>query len=120
MHLTIETQFGRYVCYSIEEIYLSFAKSSYFQNLVWNGKRGHPPVVAVQKKHLLMQLDIEKTMENMFEEEPYWYSDHLKNVILEGTFLQIDYQYFVQFLLEIVSNSNNNADVKFIYRIMCH
>lgn len=65
------------------EQYLFANRDTIWEKLPWQGKRGVTPVVAIQKKNLLMELDLVKTLELLCFEKPpdrlgFWESEVFK------------------------------------------
>jgi hypothetical protein len=83
------------------ERYLFDNRDTAWDSLVWR-TRGHPPVVVVHRKNLLMEIDVEKTMRHFLYQEDFWRSSHMQEVMKQGSFLQLDYQFLSSLFGECV------------------
>ncbi len=71
-------------------------------------RRDVPPCIAIQKKNLLLELDLVDTLQQVSKVDPtdsqnFWCCDYFKESLASGEFLALDYPYFANVLTGILS-----------------
>lgn len=105
------------------EQYLFLHRDSLWEKLHWTGKRPVPPCVAIQKKNLLMELDLLRTIKFLATEKPhdrasFWESDYFKECLHDGTFLELDYSYFADVMLQMLNSTSSRTDKEDIIHLI--
>eukprot|EP01103_Thecamoeba_quadrilineata_P000610 TRINITY_DN10531_c0_g1_i1.p1 TRINITY_DN10531_c0_g1~~TRINITY_DN10531_c0_g1_i1.p1 ORF type:complete len:540 (+),score=90.00 TRINITY_DN10531_c0_g1_i1:29-1621(+) len=80
------------------ERYVFDRRDSLWSKLVWT-RKAVPPCVVVQKRSLFLQLDVVKTVRNMFSVAEFWDSDEFRASLSDGSFLDLDVCFFVETLI---------------------
>ena len=81
------------------EQYLFEYRSHLWSRLVWTGKRANPPNVVIHRIHLMMELDVCKAVcDVLCENDSFWESNYFQSTLEDGSFLAIDYPFFVKSL----------------------
>jgi hypothetical protein len=78
------------------EQYLFMYRDAVWPSLSWQGRRDVPPCIAIQKRNMLLELDLVKTINQLAEEEPldrpnFFESDFFKQSLASGAFLEMEY-----------------------------
>eukprot|EP00026_Physarum_polycephalum_P008469 Phypoly_transcript_08556.p1 GENE.Phypoly_transcript_08556~~Phypoly_transcript_08556.p1 ORF type:complete len:467 (+),score=88.69 Phypoly_transcript_08556:94-1494(+) len=91
------------------ERYLFDSRDELWEKLQWNGKQNVTPCVAVQKRNLLLELDVQHAVDMLVHEDDFWTSRYFQESLVSGDFLAMDYEYFVQVLEAKLEGSETSA-----------
>ncbi|CAN0824385.1 hypothetical protein LINGRAHAP2_LOCUS24 [Linum grandiflorum] len=68
-----------------------------WEELEWKGKHGQSPAVVATKPHYLLDLDVQRTVENFLEYVPeFWSSSEFAESLKDGEILQTDPNFFLE------------------------
>ncbi|CAN1181964.1 hypothetical protein LINPERPRIM_LOCUS40604 [Linum perenne] len=74
-----------------------------WEELEWKGKHGQSPAVVATKPHYLLDLDVQRTVENFLEHVPeFWSSREFAESLKDGEILQTDPKFFLDFFTELM------------------
>ncbi|KAJ8748199.1 hypothetical protein K2173_000607 [Erythroxylum novogranatense] len=74
-----------------------------WEELEWKGKHGQSPAVVATKPHYLMDLDVLRTVENLIDNVPeFWSSDEFAESLKDGSILSIDTNFFLEFFVRLM------------------
>lgn len=74
-----------------------------WEELEWKGKHGQSPAMVATKPHYLLDLDIQRTVENFLENVPeFWSSNEFAESVKDGDIFFIDRQFFVQYFIDLM------------------
>ncbi|KAM9968035.1 hypothetical protein ACTFIW_002466 [Dictyostelium discoideum] len=105
---------NRYGSLALERFILS-DRYDCWSLLYWSTSRSHPPCVVIQKKELLSQLDIVKTIHSIIDKKPEFFeTQHFKQSILTNSkeFLNLDKSYIIKKFFKIIKNIDINSNNK--------
>ncbi|XP_078163685.1 uncharacterized protein LOC144558709 [Carex rostrata] len=78
-------------------------RNTCWDELEWRGAHGQSPAIIATKPHYFQNLDVLRTVENFLEYVPtFWSSDELAESVKSGEILEIDPEYFVKFVLDMM------------------
>ncbi|KAH3744634.1 Glycine--tRNA ligase beta subunit [Pelomyxa schiedti] len=93
------------------EHYLFSHRETLWDQLQWSGKRHNPPGLAAHKRHLMMELDVHKAINNVLSRDlHFWESEQFKECIASGDFLCIDYIFFADLLRDKIKLYQHSSD----------
>jgi len=75
--------------------------------MVWTSKRPVTPVIAARQKHLLLQLDVVATIKSMLGDDLFWKSVEFLDCLDSGDFIQLDYDYFANVLVDLLTETES-------------
>jgi len=88
---------------AIEQYSFIYRSEIWSSHLVWKSNRQVTPIIAAAQRHLWLHLDIEKTLINFLETKDFWISESFLDSISSGRYLNIDYEFFCELIIKIIS-----------------
>ncbi|EGC32885.1 hypothetical protein DICPUDRAFT_98743 [Dictyostelium purpureum] len=113
-----ETISNKYGSLALEK-YILAKRDSCWDLLQWNGDIDHAPCVIIQKKELLKQLNVVKTVQSIIDKQPSFFNSNQFNESVQSNpneFFQVDQDYIIDKLIKIIIGIiNNNNEVNHIH-----
>ena len=101
------------------EQFLFQNREKIWHKIKWSGRRAYSPPVVIQKKNLLMEIDVYETLKMLSDENvvdnhanTFWKSDYFRDALSNGKFLELDVDLFVKLLCEILLSPKNQHHEK--------
>ncbi|VVB15427.1 unnamed protein product [Arabis nemorensis] len=80
-----------------------------WEELEWRGKHGQSPAVVATKPHYLLDLDIQRTIENFLDNVPdFWSSNEFAASLKDGQILSLDTKFFLDLFLRFMYEDDMN------------
>ncbi|GAB2298187.1 hypothetical protein Dimus_032259 [Dionaea muscipula] len=74
-----------------------------WEELEWKGKHGQSPAVVATKPHYFLDLDVQRTVENLLDNVPeFWSSKEFSDSLKGGEILFIDKKFFINLFLDLM------------------
>ncbi|GAB2234614.1 hypothetical protein Drorol1_Dr00003871 [Drosera rotundifolia] len=78
-----------------------------WEELEWKGRHGQSPAVVATKPHYFLDLDVQRTVENIIDNVPeFWSSEEFADSVKDGEILSIDTKFFVDFFVDLMYEDN--------------
>lgn len=80
-----------------------------WEELEWRGKHGQSPAVVATKPHYLLDLDVQRTVENFLDNVPdFWSSSEFAESIRDGQILFLDTKFFLDLFTRFMYEEDMN------------
>lgn len=80
-----------------------------WEELEWRGKHGQSPAVVATKPHYLLDLDIQRTIENFLDNVPdFWSSNEFADSLKDGQILSLDTKFFLDLFIRFMYEEDMN------------
>eukprot|EP01018_Ginkgo_biloba_P015455 Gb_13687 [translate_table: standard] len=87
-----------------------------WDELEWKGRHGQSPAMVATKPHYFLDLDVIKTVENLLENVPdFWSSEEFAISLQNGEILSVDMEFFVEELLHMMYDDNSSEMWQAVY-----
>ncbi|XP_024007072.1 uncharacterized protein LOC18013125 [Eutrema salsugineum] len=74
-----------------------------WEELEWRGKHGQSPAVVATKPHYLLDLDVQRTIENFLDNVPeFWSSNEFAESLKDGQILFLDTKFFLELFIRLM------------------
>lgn len=74
-----------------------------WEELEWRGKHGQSPAVVATKPHYLLDLDVQRTVENFLDNVPdFWSSSEFAESLKDGQILFLDAKFFLDLFIRFM------------------
>jgi hypothetical protein len=74
-----------------------------WEELEWRGKHGQSPAVVATKPHYLLDLDVERTIQNFLDNVPeFWSSNEFAESLKDGQILFLDTKFFIDLFIRFM------------------
>ncbi|KAL0889892.1 hypothetical protein Bca101_013875 [Brassica carinata] len=74
-----------------------------WEELEWRGKHGQSPAVVATKPHYLLDLDVQRTVENFLDNVPeFWSSNEFAESLKDGQILFLDAEFFLDLFIRFM------------------
>ncbi|CAA7058935.1 unnamed protein product [Microthlaspi erraticum] len=80
-----------------------------WEELEWRGKHGQSPAVVATKPHYLLDLDVQRTIENFLDNVPeFWSSNEFAESLKDGQILSLDSKFFLDLFTRFMYEEDMN------------
>ncbi|XP_010482082.1 PREDICTED: uncharacterized protein LOC104760815 [Camelina sativa] len=80
-----------------------------WDELEWRGKHGQSPAVVATKPHYLLDLDVQRTIENFLDNVPeFWSSKEFAESLKDGQVLFLDTKFFIDLFIGFMYEEDRN------------
>ncbi|KAF8105658.1 hypothetical protein N665_0157s0223 [Sinapis alba] len=80
-----------------------------WEELEWRGKHGQSPAVVATKPHYLLDLDVQRTVENFLDNVPdFWSSNEFAESLKDGQILFLDTKFFLDLFIRFMYEEDMN------------
>ncbi|CAH8363062.1 unnamed protein product [Eruca vesicaria subsp. sativa] len=80
-----------------------------WEELEWRGKHGQSPAVVATKPHYLLDLDVQRTVENFLDNVPdFWSSNEFAESLRDGQILCLDTKFFLDLFIRFMYEDDMN------------
>ncbi|KAJ0253942.1 Uncharacterized protein HA466_0115350 [Hirschfeldia incana] len=80
-----------------------------WEELEWRGKHGQSPAVVATKPHYLLDLDVQRTVENFLDNVPdFWTSNEFAESLRDGQVLFLDTKFFLDLFIRFMYEEEVN------------